>query len=223
MPLTHRKPRPLSRDKQAFRDDRLFIIACDDTYAPKQYFDFFRIARIQVHVVTTTDGTSTAQAVLDRLLEYNHQDHDERWLLLDTDHAIHGPHIKQFLAALQTARKNGINVALSRPCFELWLLLHQIGEADVAELPDCNAVDARLRQVLGTYNKTRLLVEHYPLKSVSEACARAKRLEDASGGGDVPNRNTTRVFEIWASICRKALPSQIPQELQGLIPQLPTA
>ena len=31
---------PLSRDPHTFRDDRLFIIACDDTYAPKQYFDF---------------------------------------------------------------------------------------------------------------------------------------------------------------------------------------
>ena len=57
---------PLSRDPHTFRDDRLFIIACDDTYAPKQYFDFFRLPRIQVHVVPTTDGTSNAQAVLDR-------------------------------------------------------------------------------------------------------------------------------------------------------------
>lgn len=57
---------PLSRDPHTFRDDRLFIIACDDTYAQKQYFDFFRLPRIQVHVVPTTDGTSNAQAVLDR-------------------------------------------------------------------------------------------------------------------------------------------------------------
>ena len=223
MPLTHRKPRPLSRDKQTFRDDRLFIIACDDTYAPKQYFEFFRIPRIHVHVVPTTDGTSAAQAVLNRLLEYAHQEQDERWLLLDTDHAIRGPHIKQFLAALQTACQQGINVAVSRPCFELWLLLHHVEETDVGGLLDCSAVDARLREVLGTYNKTNLVAQQYSLASISQACARAQRLESVSGGGDVPERNTTRVFNIWTSICQKALPSQLPRELRELTPKSSTA
>jgi hypothetical protein len=217
MPLTHRKPRPLNRDKQAFRDDRLFIIACDDTYAPKQYFDFFRIPRIQVHVVPTTDGTSNAQAVLDRLLQYEHQEHDERWLLLDTDHCIQGPHIKQFRAALQTARQNSVNVALSKPCFELWLLLHHVPETEVTELAGCSAVDARLSDVLGGYNKTRLVAEHYPLTSVVKACARARRLKESAGGGEIPNSNATLVFQIWHSICEKALPSQLPRELQGLL------
>ena len=223
MTLTHRKSRPLGRDKQAFRDDRLFIIACDDTYAPKQYFDFFRIPRIQVHVVPTTDGTSTAHAVLDRLLAYEHQDHDERWLLLDTDHCIEGPHIKSFVAALQMARQNGVRVALSRPCFELWLLLHQVAETEVAELGNCEAVDAELRRVLGSYNKTSLVPEHYPLNTVVGACERAQRMDRSVASGNIPDRNTTRVFEIWHSICRKALPSQLPQELRDLIPKLSSA
>lgn len=33
---------PLVRETATFRDDRLFIIACEDTYAPKQYFDLLR-------------------------------------------------------------------------------------------------------------------------------------------------------------------------------------
>jgi hypothetical protein len=67
------------------RDDRLFIVACDDTYAPKQYFDFFRITRIQIHVVPTEDGTSAAEHVLGRLQGIDHDDDDELWLPLDTD------------------------------------------------------------------------------------------------------------------------------------------
>lgn len=217
MPLTHRKSRPLSRDQHTFRDDRLFIIACDDTYAPKQYFDFFRIPRIQVHVVPTTDGTSNAQAVLDRLLEYEHQEHDERWLLLDTDHCTRGPHIKPFLAALQMARQHGVHVALSNPCFELWLLLHHVPETEVRELADCAAVDARLSDVLGGYNKTRLVAKHYPLTSIFEACARARRLKESAGGGDIPSSNATLVFQIWQSLCGKAVQSQLPRELRDLV------
>jgi hypothetical protein len=217
MPLTRRKARPLVRDKQTFRDDRLFIIACDDTYAPKQYFDFFRIPRVQVHVVETTDGTSAASAVLDRLLNYDHQDHDERWLLLDTDHCIDGPHIRSFLAALKTAEQNGIRVALSRPCFELWLLLHHVDETNVPGLDDCGAVINELRRVLGGYNKTSLVAAHYPFNAISRACVRAQRLDRAVSGGDIPDSNTTRVFEIWRSICQKALPSQLPKELVELV------
>jgi hypothetical protein len=58
MSLIQRKPRPLNRDVADFRDDRLFIVACDDTYAPKQYFSFFNITRVQVHVVPTEDNSS---------------------------------------------------------------------------------------------------------------------------------------------------------------------
>lgn len=41
MSLFPRKPRPIKRHEATFRDDRLFIVACDDTFAPKQYFEFY--------------------------------------------------------------------------------------------------------------------------------------------------------------------------------------
>lgn len=216
MPLTHRNARPLARDKQTFRDDRLFIIACDDTYAPKQYFNLFRIPRVQVHVVEATDGTSVAQAVLDRLLTYEHEEYDERWLLLDTDHCIQGPHLESFLTALREAKQKGIKVALSRPCFELWLLLHRVGEIRVEGITDSASVVVELRKILGEYNKTNLLADHYPLAAVTQACVRAKRLDKKTGGGEIPQGNTTRVYQIWHSICESALASQLPQELRGL-------
>jgi hypothetical protein len=81
MSLTQRKARPIRRENTSLRDDRLFLIACDDTYAPHQYFGFFKLARIQVQVVPTVDGTSVAKYVLDRLREYELEPHDERWLL----------------------------------------------------------------------------------------------------------------------------------------------
>ena len=90
MSLTQRKPRPLIRDSESLRDDRLFIIACDDTYAPKQYFNFFSMARIKVHVIETPkeDTSSHATHVLKRLQEVKYDEDDERWMLLDTDHCI---------------------------------------------------------------------------------------------------------------------------------------
>ena len=111
MTLNPRQPRPLARDTASLRDDRLFIVACDDTFAPKQYFDFFRLTRIQIHVVPTTDGTSAAAShVLRRLLRFDHEKDDERWMLLDTDHCVQGTHLASFLEALGEAQRQGIKL-----------------------------------------------------------------------------------------------------------------
>jgi RloB-like protein len=218
MPLSDRKARPLARDQQQFRDDRLFIVACDDTYAPKQYFDFFKIPRIHVHVVESTGGENAAEHVLDRLLQYEHLGDDERWLLLDTDHYTQGAHLQSFTLALTRARQNGIRVALSKHCFELWLLLHHIAETQLPALNNCAETDEALRTALGgQYNKTRLDPEKFSLSSVVLACERAHRLDTAVGGGNIPAGQTTRVYKIWHAMREKSLPSQLPEELRRLV------
>jgi hypothetical protein len=225
MSLLNLKPRPIpSRDKDPdrLRDDRLFILACDDTYAPKQYFDFFRsvFSRVRIHVVETKDGTSVASEVLRRLLEFDHEDYDELWMVLDTDHLTRGTHLQGFTRALKDAQNKGVHVALSKPCFELWLLMHHVDETEIVNLPNAKAVCKELSTQLGGYNKNKLKQEHFPLSSVTIACERAERLDQGVTGGMIPNANTSRVYLIWKAIAEKALPSQIPVELHGLLPQM---
>jgi hypothetical protein len=217
MSLIQRQPRPLTRDAASLRDDRLFIVACDDTFAPKQYFNFFRLTRVQVHVVPTPDGSSAARHVLDRLLRVDHDEDDERWMLLDTDHCVQGTHLAGFVEALAEAKRQGVNVALSKPSFELWLLLHHVEESALGPLPAAKDVEVALRARLGQYNKTNLKQEHYPLASVSDACDRAMRLDATVEGGDIPRENTTRVYRLWQAIAAKAAPLQLPPELRGLL------
>ncbi len=218
MSLTHRKPRPLNRDVATPRDTRLYIVACDDTYAPLQYFGFFKLTRVRVHVVPTVDGSSWAGHVLERLLEYEHEDDDERWMLLDTDHYITGTHIGGFKESLQLASQKGVRVAISRPCFELWLALHHLDESAVKHLPDAAAVEDALRAHLGEYNKRNLKPEHFPVTRVPTAYKRAQALDLLVGKGDLPQENTTRVYLLWKSILDKSSPSQLPQELLTLLP-----
>lgn len=208
------KNRPLRRDVGSLRDDRLFIIACDDTYAPKQYFDFFRLTRVQIHVVPTLDGTSAAAHVLTRLLSIDHHDDDERWLVLDVDHALNGDHVASFMEALKRAADNGIKVALSNPCFELWLLLHHQSERECSQLRSAQEVTTMLRAKLGSYNKTRLNQAHFPLESVSLACTRAKTIDRPCAHKDIPDKPSTRVYRLMDSIISAAHPSQLPAELR---------
>jgi hypothetical protein len=216
--LVQRKARPLTRDAGSLRDDRLFIVACDDTYAPKQYFDFFGFTRVKIHVVPAERGRSAAGNVLDRLLGFEHENDDELWILLDTDHYTQGTHLSSFVSVIAEARRQGVRVALSKPCFELWLLLHHAEESQMANLSSAKQVELALRSQLGGYNKTNLRAEDFPITSVIAACNRAGRLDASVAGGDIPRDNTTRVYKLWKAIAAKALPSQLPTELISLRP-----
>lgn len=217
MTLVPRQPRPLTRDSTSPRGDRLFIVACDDTFAPKQYFDFFQLTRVKIHVVPTPDGSSAALHLLDRLLQFDHDADDELWMLLDTDHCVQGAHLAGFVEALREAKRQSVNVALSKPSFELWLLLHHVEETEVGVLSAAKDVEEALRARLGEYNKTNLKQEHYPLTSVRSAYSRAERLDATVAGGDIPSDNTTRVYRLLKAIAAKALPQQLPPELRGLL------
>lgn len=217
MALIQRKARPLTRETSDFRDDRLFIIACDDTFAPQQYFDSFKLTRVQIRVIPTTDGTSHARQVLRRLMEFEHDADDELWMLLDTDHCIKNNHTRPFLDAIRDAKKKGVNVAVSRSCFEVWLLLHHVDETKVAPLKNAAETEKALRKAIGQYNKTSLKKRDYPLESVVEACQRAERLDALAGTGSIPNCNTSRVYLLWRAIVAKALPSQLPEALRPLL------
>ena len=139
-------------------------------------------------------------------------------MLLDVDHYDQGRHVQGFVNAIAEARRQRVNLALSKPCFELWLLLHHVDEAGVKELKGAKEVEEALRAVIGEYNKTNLKQAHYPITSVRDACARAARLDQEVAGGDVPAANTARVFKVWKAIAAKALPSQLPDELRTLFP-----
>ncbi len=218
MTILQRKTRPLTRDTSDFRDDRLFLVACDDTYAPEQYFGFFNLTRVKIHVVPTEDGTSHAKHVLERLMQFKCDEDDERWLLLDTDHCTKGNHIRAFVSAIKKAKAQNVNVAVSRSCFEVWLLLHYVDESSLAPLANASEAENALREAIGEYNKMKLKKEHYPLSSVVAACQRAERLDLTVNGGDLPERNTSRVYLLWKAIAAKALPSQLPMELRPLLP-----
>jgi hypothetical protein len=65
-----RKKRPLDRSANVVRDASLIVIASEDKYAVRQYFEFFRSTKIQFKVLETDDGKSAPEHVLARLVEY---------------------------------------------------------------------------------------------------------------------------------------------------------
>ncbi len=206
----------LVRDVRHYRDDRIFYIACDDRYAPYQYFGFFRMPRIRLVVVPAEDNLSHAKWVLDKLRRIDCEEDDERWMVLDTDHCIQPSHFGSFEQAVSEARRDGIDIAISRPSFEVWLALHYVEPDAIRDCRNADEVGAVLGNAVGGYDKTHLNESHYPLAAVTRAYERAEKMDAAVTGGDKPDANTTRVYLIWKNILSKALLSQLADELRPL-------
>jgi len=208
----------VGRSESVFRDDRLFVIATDDTYAPLQYFNAFQLSRVKILVVPTQDGTSAAPHVLARVEQYEVEEDDQRWMLLDTDHYTRPDHAATFLHALTDARKKGINVALSNPCFDFWLLLHHVQEVSrLSAIKNARDVLVELRAELGEFNKTNVDMTKFTLSSVVAACRVAKILDLASDGGDRPESPMSHVYKLWVEIVSSAQRSQLPVELAEIL------
>ena len=193
-----RRKRPLDRNTDVLRDTRLIVIASEDRYAVQQYFEFFRSHRIQFKCLETEDGRSAPEHVLQRLNDYFEEfdigEGDEFWLVSDTDHWIEPGHIKGFIASIRQCRDKGINVAVSRPCFELWLLLHF---DDFPSNPDlsCQEIGELIRRSAGAYNKRKV----YNLPITDEAVANAISRSKANASdesGEIPTELETRIHLI---------------------------
>jgi hypothetical protein len=116
--------------------------------------------------------------------------YDEVWCVFDTDEH---PHLEQ---ACQMARDNEIEVALSNPCFELWLLLHfrdspgMQGRKDVGRL---------LRKHVSEYDKRVDFGDYLP--GYGAAVERARRLAAAARDDEEDGRNpTTGVHRLTESV-----------------------
>lgn len=210
----------LAREVKEFRDDRIFYIACDDRYAPKQYFDFFRISRIKVEVIPAMDNKSHAKWALQKLQEKQVEEGDERWLVLDTDHCIEPSHFRTYELALSEARQQQIKIALSKPSFEVWLAAHRMEMAELEPCKNAGEVCSALARHLGGYDKTQLDGAQFSEASVTEAYWRARQWDELVLGGDNPGRNTTRVYQIWHNILLKSARSQVYGPFRGLLGQI---
>lgn len=213
----------LSRFEGAFRDDRLFFIGCDDRYAPDQYFSFFRIPRIKMEVVPASDDRSHAKHVVEKMKDVMREceEDDEIWILLDTDHCVKDGHFRSYELAISEARQCGMNVAISKPCFEVWLASHhwELESLEREGLSSARDLNDKMKAEFG-YDKTRLNAKDFPVESLPDAYRRAQKKDSRVAGGDKPASMTTRVYKLWHNILAKAAVSQLPESVNKLAAEI---
>ncbi len=174
MALTTRKKRPLDRSVLHQRDTRLIIIAAEGKETERQYFNLFRDTRIQVKVLPTgEDNQSSPRHVIDRLTSYREEyqigDGDELWLMVDVDRW------KNLAEIAREALQCDYQLAISNPCFEVWLICHFQEPPQIAQT--CQPIEDALREVLGgRYNKSNLVLSQFADK-LDSAIQRAEQLD----------------------------------------------
>jgi hypothetical protein len=95
------------------------------------------------------------------------------WLVSDVDRWGD----KKLSDVCSQARQRGYNLAISNPCFEVWLTIHfeDINTQDRT----CDNFKARLRKILGSYNGSNLDISAYK-PNTKDAVNRAKNLHPSS-------------------------------------------
>jgi len=124
-----------------------------------------------------------ARAFRDSFLLY-----DEVWCVLDIDQHPRLPD------ARQQAKANGISLAISNPCFELWALLHFQEQSGYLQ---GRTARARLKKHMPRYDKVlpfESLDPHY-LIAVGRAQELDRRCEEAGCPGGNPSTGVYRLTE----------------------------
>jgi RloB-like protein len=99
------------------------------------------------------------------------EDHevDECWCIFDVEWPRNHPNLKP---AISLAQKNGILLAISNPCFELWLILHH---RDFNQFSDTETVERASRALDKRMSKSIDASHYLPLRT--QAARRAELLE----------------------------------------------
>ncbi|MEX1041366.1 MAG: RloB family protein [Pirellulaceae bacterium] len=182
MPRRNRDRRPARRTPVQERKRLILVVTEGKVTEPAYLYSFQKkIGRSAITLDVRGIGgaprtiVENAVALKQELLE---DPGDQVWAVFDTDdHA-------NLANSIQMARDNGIHVALSNPCFELWLLLHF---QDSPGMQHRDKITAMVRQHVPGYRKSIRFDQCQA--GYDEAVRRAARLYEQAELDVEPYRN----------------------------------
>jgi RloB-like protein len=193
------------------RDARLYVLAVEGAETEPAYFralearELIPRHRVKLHVVTPTQNASAPLYILGAAESATRalglQPYDEVWLVYDVDVHSGNGRMQQVIETAQDAQQRGWSVAISNPCFELWLLLHVTD--DVAGVTDHgSSVAALLKAELGAYSK-RSTPDVCLLGGAIDAAIERARALDVAPAAPCPSLRSTRVYALMERLRRE--------------------
>lgn len=116
-------------------------------------------------------------------------DIDFYWCVFDVESPQNHPNLN---AALDKARANDVQVAVSNPCFEVWLILHLDECARYLSTDDAVSLRGRLDGSVDKHLDPGIYLEH---RALAARRARALRLRHQADGTRFPQDNPSSSFD----------------------------
>ncbi len=194
-----RKNRDYKKGK-SHRDARLFVIICEGAKREKAYFDYFKnkIRSLHIDIEVLAPGgeqdddahKSAPKYLLERAANYEknptYSQNDLLWFVFDVDNWK-----KETIYELiqYCKEKKNWNMAISNPCFEVWLYLHY-RDISNSQATNCQG----LKQELATLVKGGYKVE-IAQQNLDTVIIRAKAI-DSDPNAPIPAFKTTRIYQL---------------------------
>ncbi len=204
------------------RDYKLFAIACEGSKTEPQYFNVFRhlSRRIKVDVIEeegkeVSKTESSPKWVLNRLTsyieKYDLKDTDELWVVIDID-KWKEEEIRK--VASHCNDYPNWNIAISNPCFEVWLYFHKRKNITNSSSVTCK----NFKTEISTFTKNGYNKYQYIL-SLEDAIRNAKQA-DSNKNHFLPKEKETKVYLLIEAMLTIVKPDELDRFFKEVIPRL---
>lgn len=194
-------PRPRSnrntRQRKPKKEKPICVIATEGKETEKIYFDKIRELyrdKYTIHILPTDQrGNSAPKHTVKRIEDFKRKKvstnlkNDEYWAVIDFDNWGE----EQLLEAYQECQDNKFDLAVSNPCFELWLNFHQTNPKSPKTCAKCGK---QVKKLLGVYEKNDYDAGEL-LKEVKAAINKAKLLHKDKAE-PFPKETGTHVYKL---------------------------
>ena len=184
---------------EPFRDASFIIIACEGAKREKVYFETLAKGnqRIKIKVLSPKEdnvGHSAPHWILERAISYTEEiganKYDTLWFVLDIDKWK-----RKILETINSECKPNWFLALSNPCFEVWLIMHYLDPSEIDSI-SCKQLKAELNTKTNGGYKVEIA-----LKAVNHAITRAKSVDQSDHY--LPLLKTTKIYLLVDQIINK--------------------
>ena len=192
---------------RADRDARLFLVGVEGAVTEPLYFQSLEARgvfheRIRLRILPTERGESAPDAVLARVDAERRaldelRDMDECWLVVDRDQWED----KMLAAVAAACEQKRYGLAVSNPCFEVWLLLHH-GDASGVETSAHAATALKSADPSYSSRSKQFDAERYTHERVTQAIERARALDTAPTDRWPSRPPATRMYRLATSLLR---------------------
>jgi hypothetical protein len=188
MSARRRQPKPLKRAVARRPELRTIVVFTEGSLSEPDYVNGLRrlphvrgnvALRVEIHPEHRVPLTLVRMAV-ERARD---PEVDECWCIFDVEWPKNHPNLD---AALALARENGVRLAISNPCFELWLILHH---QDHARFDHTAAVESLSRKLDGRAGKSIDAAAYLPLRGEASRRAESLAKRHEREGRQFPNDN----------------------------------